>query len=161
VIVTRLHAVALAVYARIPTPVRWRLLRWLVPTYTVGAMCFVRRDDGAVLFVRQSYRQGWTVVGGSLSRHEEPAEAAVREAMEEVGLAIALDGPPAVVTYPERRDVHIVYTGRVDAGVDPGDVRPMPPEIVEAQWFAPDELPDLHPETARALLALRAMGVAI
>ncbi len=155
----RLHRVAVAVYARLSERTRLRLLRLVVPTYTVGAICVVRRDGGELLLVRQSYRPDWTFVGGSLDRHEAPADAGRREAVEEIGVAIELTGPPAVVTYPDRRDLHLVYPARL---VDEASVpRAVPPEILEVGWFAPDALPVLHREARRALETLRAAGAAV
>ena len=44
---------------------RWSGVGWCgrLPNYTVGAMCIVERDDGAILFVRHSYRRRWGVPG--------------------------------------------------------------------------------------------------
>ena len=53
-------------------------MRAIAPTYTVGAMCFIERDDGALLLVQQTYRKQWGVPGGLLKRGEEPEDAARR-----------------------------------------------------------------------------------
>jgi 8-oxo-dGTP pyrophosphatase MutT (NUDIX family) len=154
----RVHGAAIAVFARLPETWRWRLLRLVVPTFTVGAMAVVTGADGSLLLVRQSYRRGWTMVGGSLAVGEDPATAACREALEEIGVPVELVGEPVVLTYAERRDVHVVFAARLGAGVEPTEVRAVPPEIAEVGWFRPDALPDLHPEAARALVALGRHG---
>ncbi|MGH9275104.1 MAG: NUDIX domain-containing protein, partial [Acidimicrobiales bacterium] len=89
-----LHRGALQVYRRLPVWARRRVVRTIAPGYTVGAMCFIERDDGAMLLVRLSYRQSWGVPGGLLKRGEVPADAARREVREEVGLEIELVGEP-------------------------------------------------------------------
>lgn len=150
--------VFLRVFGWFPTPVR----RWLVwlgsPHYTVGAICIVRRDDGAFLLVRHSYRAKWGSPGGLSRRGEAPARAAVRETGEEVGLDVEVLGEPAVVVDPRTRRVDVVFLARPSALSSPEDARPTSPEIVAAEWFGPDELPELTRDTAAALAALVRAG---
>jgi ADP-ribose pyrophosphatase YjhB (NUDIX family) len=139
-----------------PAPVRLRLVRTAAPSFVVGAACVVRRDDGRLLLLRHSYRPGWGVPGGLLGRHEEPADAAVRETQEEVGLAVELLGPPSVVVDTQRRRVSIFFHARPAAGADPDDVHPMSAEIDEIGWW---ELDDLPPVYGDGRLILTAAGV--
>ena len=150
----RLHLFALRVFRRLPVRLRRRVVRTLAPGYTVGSICVVERDDGAVLLVHQSYRNSWGLPGGLLQRGEAPEAAARREVLEEVGLAIDLVGEPAVVVEPIPRRVDVVYRARPVAGEDPASARPCSPEIVEVAWFATDAFPDLQAETSGALVAL-------
>lgn len=145
--------VLLRIYRRLPTKARRRVVRAISPNFTVGAMAFIERDDGAMLFVRHSYRQRWGVPGGLLEKGEEARDAAVREVFEETGLRIRLVGEPAVVVEPEPQRVDLVFRAEL---VDRSQATPVPssPEIVEARWFAPDEMPELQHETAQALVAL-------
>ena len=108
----------------------------LSPSYTVGAMCVIERTDGAVLFVRHSYRPRWGVPGGLCRSGEDVADGARREVAEEVGVAVVLLGEPAVVVDPGERRVDIVYAARLADGVDPATAAPVSPEIVECRWFA-------------------------
>lgn len=150
----RLHLFLLRVYRRLPVGGRRFVVRRLFPSFTVGAMCIIERVDGHLLLVRHSYRRRWGVPGGLLGRGETPRDAAVREAREEVGLAVDLIGEPAVVVEPTPRRVDVVYRCRPAGGSSADDLRPQSPEIVEVRWFAPGELPELQPETATALVAL-------
>ncbi len=154
----RLHLSLLRLYQRLPTWVRRRIVRTVAPSYTVGAMCFIERSDGALLLVRQAYRKRWGVPGGLLERGEEAADGARREVFEEVGIAIDLVGEPRVVVDAEPQRVDIVYRAKVADGVDPAIAAPGSPEIVEAQWFPRDALPELQHETVTALLALARPG---
>jgi ADP-ribose pyrophosphatase YjhB (NUDIX family) len=130
------------------------LVHRLAPSFTVGSICIVERSDGALLLVRHSYRRRWGFPGGLLQRGEEAADAARREAMEEVALAIELRGEPAVVVDAKTRRVDVIYRARPasDAALD--GVQPSSPEIVEARWFAREELPELQFEAAGALVEL-------
>jgi ADP-ribose pyrophosphatase YjhB (NUDIX family) len=151
---SRLHRLLLRVYSYLPRPLRRSVVRRLTPQFTVGAMCVVERDDGRVLLIRQSYRRRWGVPGGLLRRHEEAADGARREALEEIGIEIELVGEPTVVVSPRPRRVDIVYRARPAAGARPDDAHPTSPEILEVRWFAQSELPELQEETADAVRAI-------
>ncbi|MEZ5180312.1 MAG: NUDIX hydrolase [Acidimicrobiales bacterium] len=155
----RLHLLLLRLYRRLPRWGRRRVVRTLAPSFTVGAMCFIERDDGRLLLVRHVYRSRWGVPGGLLQRREDAAVGAKREVREEVGLAIELLGEPRVVVDAEPQRVDLVYRARPAAGADPDAVAPGSPEILEVAWFPREALPDLQHETAQAFVALaRAVG---
>lgn len=154
-----LHRTLLRLFRALPTPARRRVVRTLSPSFTVGSMCFIERDDGALLLVEHVYRRRWGVPGGLLERREDPAEAALREVKEEVGLDVVLLGEPAVVVDPIPQRVDIVYRARVAPGCDPASAEPRSPEIAGVGWFPPRDLPELQHETAGAFVALaRAQG---
>lgn len=150
------HLVLLKVFKRLPR--RWRLLivHTMAPSFTVGSICIVERDDGRILLVRHSYRDRWGFPGGLLERGESPADGAVREAREECDVVVEIVGEPAVVVDPGPRRVDVIFRCRTD---DPDRIRPTPPEVTDAAWFAPDALPELQHEASGALVALaRARG---
>jgi 8-oxo-dGTP pyrophosphatase MutT (NUDIX family) len=143
----------LRIYRRMPVRARRRIVRSLSPNFTVGAMCFVERDDGALLLVEHTYRRRWGVPGGLLEKREDAADAAVREAFEETGLRIELLGEPAVVVDPLPQRVDLIFRGRLVAGTSSEPVVGSP-EIRAARWFPADALPELQHETAQAMVAL-------
>lgn len=150
----RLHLLALRIFRRLPTATRRRVVRSIAPGYTVGAMCRIERDDGRVLLVQLSYRNRWGVPGGLLKRGEDPASAARREVLEEVGLEVELLGVPVVQVDAAARRVDVVFAARPVPGRDPDVAVPSSPEIESARWFAPDALPPLQPETSGAFALL-------
>jgi 8-oxo-dGTP diphosphatase len=150
----RAHRVLLKIYRRLPKRLRRFVVRRATPSFTVGAVCLIERNDGAVLLVRQVYRRGWGVPGGLTRRREEITDCARREVQEEVGLQVQLVGEPAVVVDPEPRRIDVVFRARPLADVDPDDARPCSPEIAEVAWFAREALPELQHETVSALVAL-------
>lgn len=151
-VLRRLHLVLLRLYRLLPRRMRLAVVHSMTPSFTVGAICAVERDDGALLLVRHSYRRRWGLPGGLLKRGEDVAEGARREALEEIGLEVELIGEPAVVVDPDPRRVDVVFRAR-PAGTTT-DARPRSPEIVESAWFPPDGLPQLQHEAASALVAL-------
>lgn len=152
--VERIHVLLLGIYRRLPVLARRWVVRILAPSFTVGAICLIERADGRVLLIRQTYRNHWGIPGGLLNRRESPPDAARREILEEVGLAIELAGEPAVVVDPRPQRVDLVFRARPVAGADADAVRPLSPEIAEARWFPADALPELQHEATAALIAL-------
>ncbi len=149
-----LHRSALKAFQRLPVGARRRVVRTFAPSFTVGAMCFIERPDGALLLVRHVYRRRWGVPGGLLERREDPADAAVRECREEVGLDIVVVGEPAVVVDAVPQRVDVVYRAVPAPGADWRQAQPRSPEIVEVAWYPPRDLPELQHETAGAFVAL-------
>jgi 8-oxo-dGTP diphosphatase len=149
-----LHLALLRLFRVLPRRVRLRVVHTFSPSFTVGAICVIERADRAVLLVRHSYRRRWGLPGGLLERGEEADAGARREAVEEVGLEVALEGEPAVVVDPDARRVDVVFRARPLEGADVEHVTARSPEVVEARWFDAAALPELQHETAGALVAL-------
>ena len=144
----------LRVWRHVPRPVRRWVVRLAAPSFTVGAACVVERDDGRILLVRLTYRDGWGLPGGLIKRREDVAVCARREVGEEVGLDVELLGAPAVVVDSRPQRIDVVFRARPGAGVDPASAAPHSPEIREVRWFAAGELPALQHEAVSALMAL-------
>ena len=137
-------------FRRLPRRVRRALIHLGAPSYSVGAMCVIERENGDVLLVRQSYRDGWGVPGGLLGRGEEPAVGARREAKEEIGADVETLGEPIVIIAAKARRIDVVFRCRLRR---PGSdaIAPASVEIAETQWFPKDALPSMQHETAEAL----------
>lgn len=149
-----LERLAYRVWGRLPVLIRLFTVRRLTPSFYVGAICVIERSDGALLLIRHSYKPAWGFPGGFLKRGESPHDAARRETREEVGVDVVLDEPPTVVVDAAVRRVDVIFTGRSSG--EPGQAPPSPrsPEIVEARWFLPTELPELQEEAVSALVEL-------
>ncbi|MFF8828234.1 NUDIX domain-containing protein [Streptomyces sp. NPDC015131] len=63
-----------------------------LPRVLAGAAALFRDAGGRVLLVEPNYREGWALPGGTIESDtgETPREAARREALEEIGLEVAL-----------------------------------------------------------------------
>jgi len=105
-----------------------------------GAALLVERE-GRVLLVRRAhepFRGWWMLPAGFVEYGESAAETVVREAIEEVGLEVRLDGLFGVYFGADdpRNVAHlIVYRALAEGEPRPGD------DAEAAAFFAPDALP--------------------
>ena len=111
-----------------------------------AAAVLLRDTNGRLLLVRHADTGLWGLGGGGVEIGESPAEAARREAMEEVGIDVALGpiaaavgGPGYEIEYPggDRVACVIVVFEATTSGTE---VRPDQIEVSEAAWFQLDEL---------------------
>jgi ADP-ribose pyrophosphatase YjhB (NUDIX family) len=117
-------------------------------------------EAGRLLLVRHAgHDDGWGILGGAVDVGERPADAAVREAREEIGVDVqlvrlldVLGGPDYEVSYPNgdrAAYVSAVYETRIVSG----SPAPADGELSQVAWFAAEELPTLALSSfARALL---------
>src|SRR4029079_16959624 len=90
---------------------------YLDPKVAVGTI--VRTADDRIVLVRRAIEPGyglWVFPGGYVDRGEEITTAARREAREEAGLEIRLDGLINIYSYPGRPIVIVVYRAAVVSG---------------------------------------------
>lgn len=105
---------------------------------------------GRILLVRhRGHHDGWGLVGGAVEIGESPAETAVREAREEIGVDVrpvrlldVLGGPDYEVTYPHGDRVAYV-TAVYQVEIVGGVAAPDGDELDEVRWFDRRELPGL------------------
>ena len=146
---------AFEAFRRLPDPLRRATVHAVAPSYTVGAVAFLRRPDGRVVFVDQRHSAGWALPGGLLRRGETAAEAVVREVCEEIGLDLQstpLPVPLAAVSAQVRRlDVVFVLDVADTVEVRAADAA----EVRSVAWFALDALPEVTDPTLEILRSVR------
>lgn len=140
------------VFRALPEAVRQRAVRAVSPSYTLGAQARVERSDGRILLVKASYRWRWGLPGGLLDPDESPADAAVRETLEETGLQIDLVDEPLVIVETSMQRVNFIYDAVPAPGVDPDAIKAQAQEILELGWFSGDELPYTIPDDYEKIL---------
>jgi len=118
-----------------PARARRLVVRAGAPTYTVGAVCAIVRDD-EVLLLRQRHRDGWTLPGGLLDRGEDCDAAMRRELAEELRLEVDPGLPVTTLVDGAARRVDIIYRIESYDGIEP---RPRG-EALQALWVRPDTL---------------------
>lgn len=110
---------------------------YLDPKVAVGTI--IRTADGQLVLVRRAIEPGyglWVFPGGYVDRGEEITAAAVREAREESGLDVRIDGLINIYSYPGRPLIIIVYAATALGGELCGD-----DECLEARLFPPARIP--------------------
>jgi ADP-ribose pyrophosphatase YjhB (NUDIX family) len=95
--------------------------------------------DGRIVLARRAIEPGhglWVFPGGYVDRGEDVRTAAIREAREEAGIDIRLDGLVGIYSYPGVTAVIIVYSA-----VWTGGTLTIDDESLEIRTFDPDGLP--------------------
>jgi ADP-ribose pyrophosphatase YjhB (NUDIX family) len=109
------------------------------------ASAVVVEVDGGVVLGRRAIEPGyglWCLPGGFVNDDEHPAEAAVRECMEEISAAVKVTSLLGVYHVPKRDApsmVGIAYRARLADGAQ----LTAGPEMLEVRVFALDSLPQL------------------
>ncbi|HET9169584.1 MAG TPA: NUDIX domain-containing protein [Actinospica sp.] len=133
-----------------------------VPKVALSASALLRDTQGRIALVRNTYREGWSLPGGVVDDNEPPADAAVREVLEELGHGVV--GPAAllVVQWAGRGAGPVQFLNfTFDVGLcqDPAALVPQEEEIAEIAFFAPDALPEgLRPFMRRRMGAIIGSG---
>jgi len=116
---------------------------------------------GRLLLVRHAgHHDGWAVLGGVVEVGESPAQAAVRETREEIGVEVrlvrlldVLGGPDYQVSYPNG-DRTAYVTAVYEAAIIGGSPAVHDDELSDLAWLTPGQLADLElSRFARALLS--------
>jgi ADP-ribose pyrophosphatase YjhB (NUDIX family) len=112
-------------------------------------------QDGKILLVQRNNEPSrglWTFPAGFINAHEDPAEAAARECLEETGLQVLVTGLAALVSgreHPRGADFVLVYFARITGGqLIPGD------DAEQAVFFPRNALPPLAFRATRVALGL-------
>lgn len=119
-----------------------------------GVAVFIRDEHERVLLIRQSYGSGyWTMPAGGARLTEDPERAIRREVREElacelVELGLLHEGEDTMYGAQRR---HWIFHARAL-----GEPRPDRREVIEARWFALDDLPQaLTSQTKERLKILK------
>jgi 8-oxo-dGTP diphosphatase len=110
---------------------------YLDPKVAVGTI--IRAHDDRLVLVRRAIEPGyglWVFPGGFVDRGEEVTAAAVREAREESGLDVRIDGLVNIYSYAGRTPIIIVF-----AATALGGELCIDDESLEIRLFTPEEIP--------------------
>jgi ADP-ribose pyrophosphatase YjhB (NUDIX family) len=120
-----------------PVCTRCGFVFYIDPKIAVGTI--IDAGGGALVLVRRAIEPGygkWVFPGGYVDRGEPLTTAAVREAREECGLDVRLDGLVNIYSYPGRAPVIVVYAATAIGGALGVDE-----ECLETRPFEPQAIP--------------------
>jgi 8-oxo-dGTP pyrophosphatase MutT (NUDIX family) len=114
-----------------------------------GVVMVVFDEQGRILLNQRTDTGRWALISGIPDPGEQPAQAAVREIMEETGVSAVVERVLSVFTnepivYPNgdhAQFIDIVLCCRAVGG----RARVNDDESLDVRWFAQDELPPLGP----------------
>jgi 8-oxo-dGTP diphosphatase len=145
----RLKPLLLRVWRDVPFPEWMRLLflRFLNPSFMVGAMALIQDDQGRILVLEHTYRREvpWGLPGGWLKFAESPESGLAREVHEETGLDVSVDELLAA-DFWGRSQLDILYRCSIQRGTYAAT-----DETSAYRWAALDELPKLLPNQTHLL----------
>ncbi|MFD8597285.1 NUDIX domain-containing protein [Kitasatospora sp. NPDC059646] len=104
-------------------------------------------EDGRVLLGRRADNGRWALIGGIIDPGEQPADAAVRECLEETGVTVRPEALASVTVSPvidhpngdRAQYLELTFRCRPLAG----EARVNDDESLEVGWFHPDALPEV------------------
>lgn len=106
------------------------------PKVAVGV---VAERNGAILFTRRNHEPklgSWSFPSGYVDAFEDVREAAVREAWEETGVGVRIDGLLGIFQEPGSRVIFLAFAASAD------DAKPVPgDECFEVRYFPSEALP--------------------
>ena len=110
-----------------------------------SAAVVLHDEQNRILLCLHSDKNIWVTPGGLIEPGEQPADAAVRETMEETGLRVKLTGilgvyggEDLIIDYPngdKAAYVGIIFRGKVTGGT----LQPDGDEILDARYFTREE----------------------
>jgi ADP-ribose pyrophosphatase YjhB (NUDIX family) len=110
---------------------------YIDPKIAVGTI--IRSAESGIVLVRRAIEPGygkWVFPGGYVDRGELLTDAAIREAREECGLHVRLDGLVNIYSYAGRTPVIVVYAATAVGGSLVAD-----DECLETAEFVPAAIP--------------------
>jgi len=111
---------------------------YLDPKVAVGTI--IRTADHEIVLCRRAIEPGygrWVFPGGYVDRGEKLEEAAVREAREECGLDVELEGLVSLHSYRGKTPIIIVWAARAVGG----ELKVADEESLEVRTFRADMIP--------------------
>jgi ADP-ribose pyrophosphatase YjhB (NUDIX family) len=113
-------------------------IHYLDPKVAVGTI--IRMPDDGIVLAKRAIEPGygrWVFPGGYIDRGETLESGAIREALEECGLVIELDGILDVYSYSGETPVIVVFCARAVGGTPHAS----DDESLEVRTFSADTIP--------------------
>lgn len=135
------------IWRKMPRTLRAKIIRLTQAKFTVSVAAVIFNSDRKVLLLEHIFRpaSGWGIPGGFVGHGEQPEDALRRELREETGLELEN------VRFFRARVVksHVEFIFEAQAN---GAAKVLSREILQAQWFAPEAMPEEMPAIQKAMV---------
>ena len=134
-----------------------------LPKKQLAAGAILLNEQHHLALVKPTYRDGWLLPGGIVEEWESPRQAAIREVLEELNLAISIERL-LCIDYQKneatsRENMQFVFYGGVLTAQQQRSIRLPPSELSDVRFVQLHEaITLLNPYSARSVpIALRAL----
>ena len=143
---------ARALWRSISGPIQWRLLWLLNSKFSIGVSAVVVDPEGRVLLLRHTFRRedGWSLPSGWVNSGETIPGAIVREIREETSLAVE---PVTIFKIDSGFRLRVGFFLLCKTASTRADISVDGREVLGADFFALEQLPDSVPESDCALIS--------
>ncbi len=108
----------------------------------IGVNVILFNSQGQVLVVKPNYREGWLLTGGTIDEGESPAQTAIRETFEEVGITL----PSVTFLYVEHAQcagspdfIEFMFSGGILSDEQIASIKLEPTELDEYAFVIPEK----------------------
>ncbi len=98
-------------------------------------------QNGKILLTKREDFEVWCLPGGAVDEGESIAQAAIREAHEEIGLEVELTRLIGLYSQPNPSSSFVWHLASFAARPIGGELKADPSEVIEIGYFSLDELP--------------------
>lgn len=114
-----------------------------LPKKRISAGCLLFNDNGELLIVKTTYKNHWSIPGGTVNADEPPREACQREVKEEIGLIIKDLRFVCVDYFAEQGEkseaIHFIFTGQKLTETDIDKIHLAKGEIEQCRFVVPEK----------------------
>lgn len=139
------------IWRLIKGPWQWYVLWFAHHKFMIGVSGVILNDQQQVLLLQHRFwkRGSWGLPGGYAEHGEKLEETVCRELREETGYHVEIESLLQIVSGYKLR-LEASYVGKLVGG----DLKIDPKEVITAQFFAVDNLPDSLLPSHRKIIAL-------
>jgi len=119
-----------------------------LPRKRMGAGVIFLNEKGEILIVKPSYRDHWSIPGGTVDDNESPKQACIREVKEEIGLTIKEVRFLCIDYHPKESDeknesLQFVFYGGIIKDVDIPNIKLDNKKLVDFRFVSITEAEQL------------------
>jgi ADP-ribose pyrophosphatase YjhB (NUDIX family) len=131
--------ILLRIWRTLPIWVHFLAAKLVRPKFRAAVAALIFDEQGRVLLFKHTYRKfQWGIPAGGLEHHEQPADAILREFLEETGMQIKIEKLLTAISAKEDHHITVVYLCKIVSGEFRESL-----EICEMKYFNVNDLPQM------------------